>query len=761
MKVAKHATTLVLTALALAAGASVLWLDRDRVTTTEAEARKKNLFEAYRPDDITELTITAAGKKARLYRGELDDAGQRAWQVEIDGDGDGERHAADERAKDQLVSALEMGTAERWVANDAVDQRAFGLAPERVAVTVAMGRLTLRLRVGGPAPSPEGSRYAEVEGRGVAVITRELAAALEIDPTSLRSRALLPFAEGEVQSLAIHPKEGPPLDFARAEGAGSSRGAGFRLDGPAPQGSARVAAAAMEKIWGTIGALEADAYLDRTAAEKAFDRRVTLTLTFRDATRKRAVLELGGACPGHPDDVVALRVEPDRAAACVASGLVDDLLAPAASLVDHRLVGAPADQVTEVKITSGGRTLELGRSGPQWHLRAPEDRSVDADAGRAFLDALLGLEGDSFAPRDRDLRSAPRATVRVISLVPTAGATVNAGADGGSDDERVETLEVFPEQEGLVPVRRSEDGAVLLVPRDRAAALFPDVAALRSRKLFDEPLASVRSLRVESAGRVQRFQRDTGGGFTLLEPRGEGLAADGVLAADVASLLGGLSVDRWIGADTGSYGLDKPRLILEAELEGGKDGGPPRSRSIRVALGAPAASGSFARAGDDPAVFIAPSALEEAADRWLLDRATTAVAPETLARATLTGDDGKHLVIERSGDALRIAGLPADPVSSARAASIRDALGELTAEGAVSVGPAEKAQGFDKPRLDVLVERAGVGTREKVPPVRLRFGATDSLHGASVVYVRRDGVGATWAVAQGKVRPLLDALQGK
>ena len=127
----------------------------------------------------------------------------------------------------------------------------------------------------------------------------------------------------------------------------------------------------------------------------------------------------------------------------------------------------------------------------------------------------------------------------------------------------------------------------------------------------------------------------------------------------------------------------------------------------------------------------------------------------------MTGDGGKRLVIERNGDALRIAGVPADPVSTARAATIRDALAELTAEGAVSVGPAEKAQGFDRPRLDILVERVGVGTREKVPPVRLRFGATDSRWGASVVYVRRDGVAATWAVAQGKVRALLDALEGK
>ncbi len=744
MKVAKHATTIALTVLAVAAGVGVLVMDRDRVTTGEAESRKKNLFEAYRPDDLAELTITVDGKTARLFRGGLDDAGQRAWQVEIDG----QRHAADERAADQLVSALEMGTAERWVAKDAVDQRAFGLDPGRIAVTIVMGRLTLKLRVGGPAPSPEGSHYAEVEGRGVAVITRELAAALETDPASLRSRALVPYAEGDVTSLQIVEQGGATRSFTRVDAAGTGHGAGFLLDGPAPQGKARVAAAAMEKIWGTLGALDADAYLDQGAGEKALARRVTVRLSPRDAARGPASLELGGPCPGHPDDVVAVRTQPDRAAACVAAGLVDDLLVPVDTLVDHHLVGASADQVTEVKITSADRTVELARSGPQWHLRAPEDRSVDADAGRAFLEALLAVEGDGFAPRD--LAGAPRTTVRVVSLIPTAS------VDGG-DAERVETLELFPEQGGLVPVRRSEDGAVLFVPRDRAEALLPDVAALRSRKLFDEALGSVHALRVEAGGRVQRFVRDENGNFALQEPRGEGLVADSVLASEVASALSSLSVDRWIGPNTGSYGLEKPRLTIEAQLDADSDGGAPRS--LRVALGSPAGAGSFARAGDDGAVFIAPRTLEEAADRWLLDRTTTAIAPETITRATLTSEAGKHLVIERIGDALTIAGLPRDAAASARAATIRDALAELTAEGAVSIGPAEKAQGFDKPRLDVLVERAGVGTRDKVPPVRLRFGAEDTFQGGRVVYVRREGVAATWAVAQGKARALFEALE--
>jgi len=36
-----------------------------------------------------------------------------------------------------------------------------------------MGNKALQLAVGGPAPTPEGAAYAEVEGRGVLVITRK------------------------------------------------------------------------------------------------------------------------------------------------------------------------------------------------------------------------------------------------------------------------------------------------------------------------------------------------------------------------------------------------------------------------------------------------------------------------------------------------------------------------------------------------------------------------------------------------------------
>ncbi|MCC6558950.1 MAG: hypothetical protein IT372_38980, partial [Polyangiaceae bacterium] len=78
----RHATTLVLVALTAAAGVTVFALDRGSISTDEAEHRKRNLFDAWRPDEITEVTVTTSGRTARLTRGEPYDEGQRRWSVE-------------------------------------------------------------------------------------------------------------------------------------------------------------------------------------------------------------------------------------------------------------------------------------------------------------------------------------------------------------------------------------------------------------------------------------------------------------------------------------------------------------------------------------------------------------------------------------------------------------------------------------------------------------------------------------------------------
>ncbi|WP_438028748.1 DUF4340 domain-containing protein [Sorangium sp. So ce233] len=771
----RHATTLILVALAAAAAVVLLVLDRGSVSTDEAERRRKNLFEAWRPDEITELTVTMASpgapQTARLTRGEVNDAGQRPWNVEIDG----QRYPADEPTVDQLLGTLEFATAERRVSAEAVDAAALGLASPRLTIALAMGPRRERLLLGGSAPTPPGAVYAEVAGRGVFVITKQLASALDIPPDRLRSRSFVPYLASELSGLTLDG-DGGPRRFSRAPW-GGGRGAGFRFAEGSPQGSGvRVSAEAMDRVLSALGRLQAEGFLSDEAAQQAAASggpRVTLTLLPSDPSAKPGVIELGGACPDRPDHVVAVRREPTRAAACVHESALEPLTEDASRFVDLALVGAPLDEVAEVKLAvgeGGARSLELARAGSEWHLRAPEDRPVPTETGRALVQAILDVRATRLLPTASDPRALglapPRATLRVLSTPPESPGE-------GEPQERIETLEVGAEQAGVVHVRRIEDGAIAEIPAAAAGALLPSDVSLRSMQVFDFPPDQISALRIERPGLVQRLRRTGDGAWQLVEPSGEGLAADDALAEELAELLGGLKAERWVAPDPGQgYGLAAPRLAVEAELSAAPDpggaAGDAAARAARVELGARAGAGSFARAGQGAAVFVAPPALEAAAGRLLLRRDVFAVAPEDIARVTLTPASGKPVVLEASPGGFTVAGAADQASATAAAAGVRDALADLRAEGAVALGKPEQHHGLTPPRLRIAVDLArppaattaegGAGApRPRGRSFTIAIGAGDAFRGTSVVYARRDGVNAVYAIAQSRVRPLLEA----
>ncbi|HTN88816.1 MAG TPA: DUF4340 domain-containing protein [Sorangium sp.] len=766
----RHATTLVLVVLAAAAAVVLLVLDRGAVSTDEAERRKKHLFEAWRPDEITEVTVTLASpgapQTARLTRGEVNDAGQRPWSVEIDG----QRYPADEPAVDQLLGTLEFATAERRVPAEASDPAALGLASPRLSIAVAMGPRRDRLLLGGSAPTPPGAVYAEVAGRGVFVISKQLAAALDVPPDRLRSRSFVPYLGAELAGLTLEG-EGGARRFSRAPW-GGGRGAGFRFAEGSPEGSGvRVSAPAIDGVLSALGRLQAEEFLSEEEARQALASdgpRVTLTLLPSDPSAKPGVIDLGGDCPDRPDHVVAVRREPTRAAACVPASVLEPLTEEASRFVDLALVGAPLDEVAEVKLAAGERSLELARSGSEWHLRAPEDRPVPTETGRALVQAILDVRATRLLPSASDPGALglvpPRATLRVVSTPPESPGE-------GEPRERVETLEIGAEQEGVVHVRRLEDGAVAEIPAPAAGALLPSEVSLRSMQVLDFARDQVSALRVERPGLVQRLRRTGDGAWELLEPRGEGLAADDALADELAEQLGGLKAERWVAADAGQgYGLGAPRLVVEAELASTPDpGGGAAARPARVELGALAGAGSFARAGKGGPVFVAPPALEAAAGRLLLRRDVFVVAPQEIARVTLVPADGKPVVVEASPGGFTVAGAGGDQASAtATAAGVRDALADLRAEGAVALGKPEKHHGLSPPRLRITVDlarpqTAPAGKGGATPPRRapgsftIAIGAGDAFRGTNVFYARRDGVDAVYAIAQSRVRPLLEA----
>jgi hypothetical protein len=96
------------------------------------------------------------------------------------------------------------------------------------------------------------------------------------------------------------------------------------------------------------------------------------------------------------------------------------------------------------------------------------------------------------------------------------------------------------------------------------------------------------------------------------------------------------------------------------------------------------------------------------------------------------------------------------PEDTERATKIRDALGAMLADATVSIGPALPSQGFAKPTLEIAVEQGRPGATRRFT---LLFGAHDTVGNLRVYLARREGIAATFAVTEARVRPLLDALR--
>src|SRR5262249_34637438 len=159
---------------------------------------------------------------------------------------------------------------------------------------------------------------------------------------------------------------------------------------------------------------------------------------------------------------------------------------------------------------------------------------------------------------------------------------------------------------------------------------------------------------------------------------------------------------------------------------------------------------SFARRDGDPAVFVAPKALEAAAGRWLLDRTVLMVEPSKVTRVTVA-KEAKVASFQQVGGVWKMED-PSVADAAERAADVRDAVLDLLTEGAATLGPAQKDQGFDRPTLKITIDRTGA------PPLHILLGRGDSVHDTDVFYVRREGVDATYMIARSKVMPFVKAL---
>jgi hypothetical protein len=739
--------------LALVALAVVL-ATRRLPTRVELELRQRHVLATFREDELERLVVARGSERAVVVRQALphrseasddapdgeepqelaepaESAASDSWRLIEPLETD-----ADSVAVASLIGSLRYAT---WVRRlDAAEAATITFEPSAPTIELDMTSVSYRLRLGGESVAPPRSKYLELTEtrrtaggggeRQVLVIKDTLVKELDVAPEALRGRRIAPYSRLTVRQLALSGSGGE----RRLE----RRGEAFLLLG-APR-DVRADRAAVERLFLALSRTEAEPFLSLAVAREALGAgaRVDLTLEPSDGERPPARVSVGGACPGRPGRVVALREAPEPLAGCVDGSVLAALTVPGAALVDRGLFASNLDELDRLYIAEGARRLELARKDDGFVLTAPREAELDRDAVDDRLTRLLALRGELVLPPP-----APIAESNAAIVLRASAAAASAAA------AKEEVLYVSaPHADGTSHVFRAADGATLRIGAEARLLLGADTALLKPLAVFDYAARQIKAIEVRTTELEQRFTRSESGEFTLVRP--PGFEIDGGLALDLLDRLRALKAVRWVTDRTSDgFGLSTPRASVRLVVD--VDG---REVERTLSLGQRTSGGFYARVDRDPGVFIAPPALERALGTWLIDRSLFSVRRGEIERVLLDAGVRGRLTLARVAGQLVSEGEPG--LDSERIEELLDTLEGLRPEAAVHLGPARRGEGLDQPLLRVRIERAAAPG--PMPPVSFVIGSRDSFNAASIYYARTNTADATFALPREQVQALLD-----
>lgn len=703
--------------LALALGTlGVVWATREAPTTGELLSRKDKLFPHFRKDAVSRLVLTGAGRKLVLEP-----------RHDVDGTDDYRivepwPERADISSVNQLLGSLDLASALR--AADGVSNEKAGLDGSALRIRLEMAGKTQTVTLGGPAPSPAGARYAEVETDGTSrryVVTQGVATELSMPFDKFREPRLLEYGRNEISRIELGQ------GLAHIELTLSEAGTFFTL----VNGDHELARhATTDRILSALSRLTTEQFVELEPAHEALRHDPELIgLKLVDQSLAPVTLSFAQACPNDPTQALVMREQPGRSAraGCVPKEVADALHVS----VDELRVTAPfaarPDEIEELRVVRGGQKLELARHDKEFVLRAPSHGEVPLDAGNARIAAIVDARGERPA----------KSSLAELGLEPAAGemSVQIAGADEAAHRSEW-ALVGKPRRDGSVCVKRTADGVVLCFGADTARAFEPDATLLKGLTLFNFAPADLVSFSIDAAGLHEVVRRHEDGSYELEQPKG--FVHDGALVADAVQALGTLQAMRWVAeSDAPSFGLATPRLRVNITL-----GAEPSPRELLVGAATP--GGYFARIGTDPGVFVLARSVVDELGAPLIDRGLTPFAESESSRITVRAGD-RSLSFTRPDQTWL-----APPNQPAQATRLLEPLSALRAEFAVHLGAATPAEGLAKPSCEVtFVAKSG-------KRVRLLIGSRDTLNDTPIAYARRDDVDATFALAQRTAAALED-----
>jgi hypothetical protein len=722
--------------IAAALGLTVVAVvDRDRPTTKEQSARAGMLLRVFRPDEITRITLERRNERVELVR-EGDN-----WKLTSP------RIAkADFIAVTGFLNAMQGARSERALGQVQGSERAqLGLDAPRVRAEIAMKGVTLKLALGGPASGAQAedsgalASYVEVspygdEKGGVFVVPADVAAALDRGSDAFRESSL----------LGVQSPQFTKIDVANKVSLTRAPNGSWRL----PNG-VRASADTVDGLLIALYELKAGPFLpDNTPVDVAKGGAVEITLL----DNQKLNVSFGGACPNDGKQVVA---RAGQTTGCVPETVTARIAMPESAYPDNRafwlLPGGETQKISEIEaivVESGGaKVIDAERRGDGLHLRIPNDEQIDNASTERFLGRVAAITGTIVEKPDLAALGlsppAGRATIR-----RRLGAAMAGAADGGAQISE-QVVEVSAATKDAVYIRRVDDGVVLRVPLELAQPLRAAAAhELRSPNLLALTADSVRRIHVRPTdGIAFEISRKTGV-WELTTPAGFG--ADAASAGTITSTLATMLCLRWASdKDDGSFGFDKPSVVIDVEREA-KD---PEPGTISIELGkevADANGGVYARVkGRDP-VCVLPIGKRDALLRPPVDYRNVSFDPTQTPRIEVTRGT-RHRLLQYS-DVTKAWNDASDAGGDYIARKLADAIRGLRAEGLVHLGPSRADEGFDVPFM-VLTGSDGAAVKK-----RLLVGGVGKLNDVPVYYVRIDGTEATWAVLRADIEAITSLL---
>jgi hypothetical protein len=692
--------------LALGVGTfAVVWATQDRATTSELEARRDKLLPVFERSSVTKIRMRRPGATLELER----PPGAKETDFRLTSAG---AEAPDMATLSSFLGALELASLLRPAGE--VDPDRAGLQRPSLVIELTSASGQDRIALGGPAPTPSGARYAEVELAGAAprriVVSQGVVRELDLAFDTFRDPQLLELTRSEITS--VESKRGDlvlKLELA-------PDGAWLLALGARRELASRDA---VDALFAQLARLKVERFVATEQTSDAPESAVTRVIV--QAQQRRVELALRPNCPAAPELALALRSAPGTPrAGCVPAEILTAIAPTPESWRLPYAFAARPDELQELMLRDGDTKLDLARKGDAFVLRAPSSKEIERAAAERRVSDILRTE----ALRRDGALGERRGEVVARSLTPNDRELVEKAAIGA------------PAADGSVCLERERDGVVLCYSAEQARAFRPDATLLKQLAIWSFPASALSSLSLERDGRIERLTRQSDGSFSLLAPAGFG--HDGAGVADLVQAASTLRAERWVAErDDGSFGLEKPRLSLRLELGAGD------TRELRV--GAPTAGGAFASVASDPGVFVLPRSTLETLDSSLIDR-TLVPFPSSALSTIEMWVGSRSLRLERRGESfVANAELP-----SAQLAAIVETIDGLRAAFVVSLGPPAASFALAKPDWRIVLTPQ-TGARRTVT-----FGAPDVVQGVAIVYARLEGVDATFAVPESALRRLRD-----